>query len=300
MIRDKTPEKGQSATSPNQTVVSKGPENSANSVLTKSDEYTNAIVTGQPSINLGKTANPAQAQPGNSNQPAKFQEAELPQQIKPKEEEPATEKAVDELKAYQTRGLGDHKASFRADSTVQQLQSTAATNNNVFSGASSGADLREDKPKVVKTFGNLSVELLSLKIINGGQYLLTMNLTNRSSKNSVWVALPIDTKASLFDPNGFQFTGQNPTGISYATLYSFSYYVTGQSAHGPLPTGFFKPSTEIKPGDSATATIKFIGGARASPGVCNVQIEFVVGNDLVQGSPERSDAPNLIAKMEAK
>src|ERR1039457_6934371 len=52
VIRDKTPEKGQSATSPNQTVVSKGPENSANSVLTKSDEYTNAIVTGQPSINL--------------------------------------------------------------------------------------------------------------------------------------------------------------------------------------------------------------------------------------------------------
>jgi hypothetical protein len=270
-----------------------------------SHPFTNVVGLSAPLINQAKTANPAQAQPGNSNQLAKFQEAELPKQIKPKEEEPAPEKAVDELKAYQTRDLGAAKASFKADSPVPQLQSTAATDNNVLSSAGGGADLSDDKPMVVKIFGNLLVELQSLKIINGGQYFLTMTLTNRSAKDSLWVALSPgnngNTKVSLHDKNGSQFDGQNTTGISYARLYPFARPVTGPN--GSLASGGFQSSIEIKPGDTTTATITFVslrGGPRASPGICNLQIEFVVGNDLIYGMAESSASPNLISKMEAK
>src|ERR1035441_1592441 len=126
-IRNKTPEKGQSSILPNQTVISKGPENSGNSVLTKSDEYTNVIVPGQPSINLGKKDEQPQTQLEESNQPAKFQEAELPQQIKPKEEEPATDKAVDELHAYGATIGGSGAATAREKPKAQDSKAISQT-----------------------------------------------------------------------------------------------------------------------------------------------------------------------------
>ena len=205
--------------------------------------------------------------------------------------------------------VGAAKATFRTDNNVGELLAHTnvedATTETV-SGKPPPPDLSEDKPKVVKAFGNLVVELQSLKIVNGGQYLLMMTLTNSSAKNSVWVALTTgnngNTKASLFDPSGSQFVGQKTSGIFYATLYSFGYYVTGPSSPRSLPLGNFKPSTEIKPGDSTTALITFssLQGARPSAGVCSLQIEFVVGNDLIQGAPERSASPNLVTKFEAK
>ncbi len=264
-----------------------------------SHPFTNVVGLSVPLINQGKTANPAQAQPENSNQLAKFQEAELPQQIKPKEEKPAPEKAVDELEAYQTRDLGAAKASFKADSTVPQLQSTAATDNNVLSSAGGGADLSEDKPKVTKTFGNLVVELQSLKIINGGQYLLTLTLTNRSATKSLWVALSTthlgSSMTSLLDPNGNQFDRSSATGISSAQIHV-------QYAYSGTMQEYFNPATEIQPGDSENVTLTFSSsaGRSASPGVCTLQIGLFLGDDYVSLSAKLTSNPNLVTKFQAK
>jgi TolB-like protein len=191
--------------------------------------------------------------------------------------------------------IGAAKATFKADRTVQLLQSTPSTDNNVLSGASAGADLSDDKPKVVRTFGNLSVELQSLKIINGGQYFLTMTLTNRSASKSLWVALKTSSMTSLLDPNGNQFGRSSATGISYGQVHV-------QSAYDGAMQEYFNPATEIRPGDSAIATIAFASseGRSASPGVCTLQLEFFLGDDFVSGSAKHTTTPNLVTKFEAK
>lgn len=191
--------------------------------------------------------------------------------------------------------VGAAKTSFTNNGTVQQLQSTAATDNSVLSGAGGGADLSDDKPKVVKTFGNLVVELQSLKIINGGQYLLTMTLTNRSSQHSLWVALGNYSKVSLTDPNGDQFVASNPTGISYGSL-NF-YYAYGGNGFDSLNS-----ATEIQPNDSITTTVTFVPpyNAQAALGVCTLQMEFYLSNELIQGQHKLTTSPNLVTKFEAK
>jgi hypothetical protein len=191
--------------------------------------------------------------------------------------------------------IGAAKATFKADSTVQQLQSTATTGNNVLSGAGAGADLSDDKPKVVKKFGDFQVELQSLRIINGGQYFLTMTLTNRSASKSIWVALRTSSTTSLLDPNGNQFGRSSATGISYAQVHV-------QYAYGGAMQEYFNPATEIRPGDSAIATIAFASseGRSPSPGVCTLQLEFFLGDDFVSGSAKHTTTPNLVTKFEAK
>jgi curli biogenesis system outer membrane secretion channel CsgG len=194
--------------------------------------------------------------------------------------------------------IGGGKASFKNDSTVQELKTTAVANTKVVTGAESSgagteADLSEDKPKVVKSFGNLVVELQSLKIVNGGQYLLTMTLTNRSKTRSIWVAG--SSRASLFDPNGNQFGRAAVSGISYASVHV-------QYTYGGAMQEYFNPAAEISPADSITATFAFVSseGRSPSPGVCNLQLEFFLGDDFVSGSARRASIPNLVTKFEAK
>jgi hypothetical protein len=65
-----------------------------------SGPYTNVVGPGLPSINSGKKAEETQAQLEESNRLAKLQDAELPKQIKPQQEErqlQAPEKAANEL-----------------------------------------------------------------------------------------------------------------------------------------------------------------------------------------------------------
>lgn len=208
--------------------------------------------------------------------------------------------------------IGGGKASFKDDSTIQQIKAMpVATNqpaNNAenkpskteiapASAAEPPVDLSDDKPKVVKKFGNLVVELQSLKIINGGQYLLMMTLTNCSPTKSLWVALT--PKNSLLDPNGNTFAGQfargNVTGTPYAGVHV-------QYGYGGEMQEFFNPATEIQPGDSTPVTISFASseGRSASPGVCMLQMEFYLGDDFVNGSARRASTPNLVTKFEAK
>jgi len=189
--------------------------------------------------------------------------------------------------------IGAAKATFKADSTVQQLQSTATTGNNVLSGAGAGADLSDDKPKVVKKFGDFQVELQSLKIINGGKYFLTINLTNRSARNSLWVALA--NKTSILSPDGYLFGQSTATGLFYPQVFT---------QYGTPHYESFKPATEIKPGDSTTVTIAISSadGRPPSPGVCTLQLQFLLADnfDFGRSSPELSSTPNLVTKFEAK
>jgi TolB-like protein len=195
--------------------------------------------------------------------------------------------------------IGATKASFKADSTVQHLQSTAAPDNNALSGAGTGADLSDDKPKVVKKFGDLQVELQSLKIINGGQYFLTMTLTNRSATKSLWVALSTTHLGSsmtfLLDPNGNQFGISGGSGISYGRIHV-------QYAYGGGMQEYFNPATEIQPGDSTMLTLTFSSpqGRTAFSGVCTLQLELFLGDDFISGSAIHTSTPNLVTKFEAK
>jgi hypothetical protein len=160
-------------------------------------------------------------------------------------------------------------------------------------------NVSDDKPKVIKTFGDLVVELHSLKAVNGKQYILTMTLTNSSTKNSLWVALGTDhygfSKSSLIDPNSVQFGTSAVTGISYARIH-VQYLYNGGMAE------YFDPATEIQPGGSIAATLMFAAsdGRRATSGVCSLQLEFVLGSGLVEGHPKHTATPNLIARIGVK
>ena len=160
-------------------------------------------------------------------------------------------------------------------------------------------NVSDDKPKVIKAFGDLVVELHSLTAVNGKQYLLTMTLTNSSTQNSLWVALGTDhygfSKSSLIDPNSVQFGTSAVTGISYAQIH-VQYLYNGGMAE------YFDPATEIQPCGSIAATLMFAAseGRRATSGVCNLQLEFVLGNGLVEGHPKRTATPNLIARIGVK
>ena len=182
--------------------------------------------------------------------------------------------------------IGGGKVVFTNDSTVQQLITTPAPNIKVSAGAGTAADISDDKPKVVKTFGNFVVELQSLKILKTGQYLLTMTLTNRSPKDSFWVALD---KTSILSEDGYVFGNSTATGLVSPQL---------------LMPGSFYPATEIKPGDSTTATLAISSsqGRPPSPGVCTLQLQFYLANDYDFGSrsPKLSSTPNLVTKFEAK
>jgi hypothetical protein len=198
--------------------------------------------------------------------------------------------------------IGGGKASFTDDSTIQQLKTAPAPITNVVSvvvsnGTATVPDLSDDKPKVVKKFGNLVVELQSLKIINNSQYFLMMTLTNCSPTKSLWVAMTIGhygfPVSSLLDQNGHQFGQGHTTRISSARIH-MEY---GRTMHEA-----FSPATEIQPGDSTTATLTFLSpeGRSALPGVCTLQLEFLLGDDFVLNNAYHISDPNLVTKFEAK
>jgi TolB-like protein len=193
--------------------------------------------------------------------------------------------------------IGAGKASFKADASVQQLQSTPAAATNAPSSTGPGADLSDDKPKVVKTFGDLRVELQTLQIVNNGRFQLAMTLTNQNSSKSIWVALNssdgISPKGSLTDAGGFQFVMDR---VGLTGIQSASYGPYGNQQGG------FSPALEINPHDSISATVKFTpfdGARQAMPGVCNLQMEFLLGHDF--GTTRATvKVNNLVSKIDAK
>ena len=189
--------------------------------------------------------------------------------------------------------VGAGRAEFVTDSTVQQLATRPATESNVVSNT---VDLNDDTAKVVKKFGDLRVELQSLHFINGGRFQLTMALINQNQKKSIWVALNsndgINPKGKITDSGGFQFVADRAglSGIPYA---SYGPYGNQQ--------GGFSPAIEIQPGDSISATVAFTpfdGTRRAAPGICNLQIELLLGHNFGTVSPS-VNMNNLVSKIEA-
>jgi len=84
--------------------------------------------------------------------------------------------------------IGAARAEFKADDTVQDLMSKPVAGSSA--GGAPGL-LQDEKPQTVKTLGDLRVELQSLRIVNGNEYLLTLTVANQS-KQTVWVHVPVD------------------------------------------------------------------------------------------------------------
>jgi hypothetical protein len=185
--------------------------------------------------------------------------------------------------------VGAAKAVFKADDTVTQLAAKPATDNS--SGGGAGAT--EGKPSVSKSLRELRVEIQPLQVVNDKMFVLTMTITNLSPKKTVWVALSSSMmgtpKGSITDSSGTEFTSDalSVSGIA-ATLYQ-------QPANG------FCQATEIRPGEAATATIKYYSreGRTPSLGQCNLSLEFLLGYDFKPGFGSCT-AENFVAKIKTE
>jgi hypothetical protein len=151
--------------------------------------------------------------------------------------------------------------------------------------------------RVTKTLGDIRAELESLEIVNGKEYVLTMSLANQSQTKTIWVAISTDLsskpKVALNDPNGNAFAcdAQTISGVEYASYAQYGYGGPG-----------FNKATEIKPGTSTTATVKFFPTAQGqvpSPGICNLQMEILLSYDF-RNNVGRGTTQVLIAKIEAQ
>ena len=184
--------------------------------------------------------------------------------------------------------VGAARADFRSDNTVRELVSKPAVASNA--GGASGA-LQDDKAKVVKSFGDLYVQLGPLQVVGGEDYLLTMVLTNHHTSRSLWVAVSFGLggtylKGALTDPEGnpFSATWEALSGVEYASN-----------------NGGFSRATEIKPGQSLTATIKFRshGRNKAVAGSCRLQLELLSSQSFRRDSLNPASVHNLVTKIDA-
>jgi hypothetical protein len=189
--------------------------------------------------------------------------------------------------------VGAAKARFKSDASAQQFLANPVAESKSGDNAAGPRDL----PAIVKSFGDLRVELQSLHIVSGNPYngsrsefMLTMQLSSQNPGRSIWVALNTDLgsalKGSITDPNGNQFESDwsRVSGIAYAAYQ-----------HG----GFFQ-ATEIPPNGSTEATVKFVsrGGISAAPGTCRLQMELLMGHEFVNGFGSAT-VQNLVTKIEA-
>lgn len=179
--------------------------------------------------------------------------------------------------------VGAGRAEFKTDESVQQLVSRPGTE-------AAAAASEDTKPKIVKTFGDLRVEVNSLRIVNGYQYLLSMTLTNLSAKKSVWVAVSTDLatnpKAVISSENGNEFRSSwnGISGVAYAA-----------QQHG----GFFQ-ATEIQPRDSVSATVRFASHIKKpTAGQCGFNLELLAGTDF-DGSFGPCRSHNVTGRVEVR
>ncbi|MEI9864887.1 MAG: CsgG/HfaB family protein [Limisphaerales bacterium] len=186
--------------------------------------------------------------------------------------------------------VGAGRAQFKADPTVQQLMAQQAAPP---SGGSTAGSSDKDTAKVTKSLGDLRVELQSLTIVNNGQYLLTMTLSNQAKKRNLYVALHGgmfgNAHGSVYDPDGFEFVNgdQEVSGVASTMLQ--------------IPSNAFTQATEISAGDSISVTVRFhsMQSRTATTGKCSVRLEFLTGYDFNNGMGSCSPH-SLSAKMEAE
>jgi hypothetical protein len=202
--------------------------------------------------------------------------------------------------------VGAARAEFQTDNTVQELASKPTAE---VTASGTPASLQDEKPQVVKTVGDLRVEVQSLRIVNGTQYLLTMTLANQNSKKSIWYGFGEGSggrgvKGQLTDSGGYEcgIDYQSLSGIpvvhQYVVYGNGSGYATMQEIQNPHPR--LQSAFELKPGGSTIATMKFVSRSKpAESGVCTLQLEFLIGHDFVPNGGT-VETGNLVTKVEAK
>jgi TolB-like protein len=187
--------------------------------------------------------------------------------------------------------VGADKAGFRTDDTVKQLMSQPSTETSTAGGGAAGSD--NQPTKVIKSVGELRVELESLTIVNNNQYQLTMTLVNQSKQRTLYVALHGgmfgNGHGSVFDPDGFEFVNgdQEVSGVASTMLQ--------------LPQNAITQATEISAGDSVPVTIRFhsMQSRTASTGKCTVRLEFLMSHDFNNGFGSCT-VHSFSAKMDAE
>jgi hypothetical protein len=171
--------------------------------------------------------------------------------------------------------VGAAKAEFKMDETVQQLIAHPST--EAVAKDSTDNLPTQHAPKLVKSFGEKGwrIEVQSLRIVNGNEYLLTVNFVNQNSNVVGWIALNSDQrfgtwhmKSTVFDPEGYEFaaTGHDISGIGF----------------GYWGNGFTGDATRCSPHDTISATIKYSSppGRGAKPGPCRIKLSFLsLGQD---------------------
>ena len=160
--------------------------------------------------------------------------------------------------------------------------------------------------KAVIKFGDLSVGLQSLQVVNGGkQYLLNLTFSNKSAKKSMWVAFNssgvfANKHVTIRDSNGFEFCldGNNSSGVVSATVVKDIQFYANSA---PAAPDRLSQATEIQPGNSVSVAAKFFSEQNrlATPGQCTVQMEILVSNDFNNGTGTCT-TKNFSAKMDTE
>lgn len=183
------------------------------------------------------------------------------------------------------------RAEFQQDTNVQQLMSHPSAEPVARVSA-------EEKPLLAKTYGDLRIELQSLRIVNGKDFILTLVFTNQNSKKSIWVALVEELMGKMngriTDSSGYEFSGDS---ISVTGIELGHYTKYPDSSRNT-----FFPASELKPNDSLTATIKFVSLDRklASPCSCRLQLAILSGLKYDRDGALDVTIHNLVNTIEAQ
>jgi len=189
--------------------------------------------------------------------------------------------------------IGAARAEFKEDDIVKQLVTSPAPEGKPGELTDKG---KGEPPAVVKSFGDLRVEVQPLHLVDDDQLMLSMMFTNRSSRRSVWVALNTDImsalKSKITDSAGheYQLAANRVSGIQLASYQQYGYDLTR-----------FSPATQIRPSDSIVVVAKFAPSSRNPPesGMCTVQVQFLVGRNF-DGSTASVTVENLVTKLKAE
>jgi TolB-like protein len=186
--------------------------------------------------------------------------------------------------------IGAAKTEFRSDETVQKLFSQQTSDPS-----STDADTRNgEPPAIIKSFGDLQVVLNSLRIVNGHEYLLTLTLTNSSSKSILYAAVHYDdprVKSIVRDPESYEFEAE----FDDAQGLSMGYW------HEII--GYQGKGVALNPKESTSGTIKYHTRGRqrpASPGLCKVQVEVLTLSVNGERKVVGVRPYNIIADMKAQ
>jgi TolB-like protein len=191
--------------------------------------------------------------------------------------------------------VGAARAEFKKDQQVEKMLAQPAPSGPGSSAATAA--------EVVKTYGDLQVRLQSLMLVKDDTtYELSMVLTNKNPRKSIWVGLVADQvgiqkllKSRLTDPSRGEFRPSEVSGIAVAVFSRYGY-------SGYANT--FAPITEIPANESITSTLSFVAPDRraATAGQCQVQFDVYIGNTLNQNrdAAENVTSHTISAQLNAE